>query len=488
MKVDKKEGRVPPKVFISYSWTNEAHEQWVIDLATRLREDGIDAKLDKWDLTVGQDKYKFMEQMATDPKINHVLMICDTAYKKKADERKGGVGAETLIITPEIYDKAEQTKFIPVIAEETDGPEENCLPAYLKSRIYIDLSKEDTYENEYEKLLRKLFNRPENRKPELGQPPAHIFEEEQTHSRIQHILLKLEHAYIETPTTVKRIKQRFLNALIEDLEAYRIDKFEDTEENPYYEVIYNKIHDMIGLRDLSIEYIKLLCDYEPNKCAEEIIYLFQNLLYLTDKPQGISSWVKEQFNHYQFYLYELFIYMVSILIQNGMFTHLSDITSSMYYFYDDSRTKTKTFSAFRFHIRSLKVRNTAHKSNRVCSTADLLIERAGNKNIIISLVEADTILYYISIFLYGDEFRQWVPILYIYEKYQIINLFAKMISESFFNKVKILFSVNDINEFLEKLDSIYSSGVWIDRVFQNSFASVPRVEQFIKREDIGKYR
>jgi hypothetical protein len=29
-----------PKVFISYSWTNEDHLNWVVSLATRLREDG----------------------------------------------------------------------------------------------------------------------------------------------------------------------------------------------------------------------------------------------------------------------------------------------------------------------------------------------------------------------------------------------------------------------------------------------------------------
>jgi len=39
-----------PKLFISYSWTSPAHEQWVISLATDLRENGVDVILDKWDL------------------------------------------------------------------------------------------------------------------------------------------------------------------------------------------------------------------------------------------------------------------------------------------------------------------------------------------------------------------------------------------------------------------------------------------------------
>jgi hypothetical protein len=45
-----------PRVFISYSWTDPEHEQFVLDLATTLRGHGVDAMLDKWDLKPGQDK------------------------------------------------------------------------------------------------------------------------------------------------------------------------------------------------------------------------------------------------------------------------------------------------------------------------------------------------------------------------------------------------------------------------------------------------
>ena len=52
-----------PKVFISYSWTNPNHEEWVINLAERLVSDGVDVVIDKWNLKEGQDKYHFMESM-----------------------------------------------------------------------------------------------------------------------------------------------------------------------------------------------------------------------------------------------------------------------------------------------------------------------------------------------------------------------------------------------------------------------------------------
>ena len=46
----------PPRVFVSYSWSSPAHENWVLQLATELRGEGIDVVLDKWDLKEGQDK------------------------------------------------------------------------------------------------------------------------------------------------------------------------------------------------------------------------------------------------------------------------------------------------------------------------------------------------------------------------------------------------------------------------------------------------
>lgn len=118
----------PPKVFISYSWTSEEYQNRVIEFATRLRQQhSVDVKLDVWDLKAGQDTYKFMEQCVTDPDIDRVLILCDKRYAEKADERKGGVGDETAIITPEVYGNVTQEKFIPVVMEK----DENGVPYIL---------------------------------------------------------------------------------------------------------------------------------------------------------------------------------------------------------------------------------------------------------------------------------------------------------------------------------------------------------------------
>lgn len=162
MQVNKK------KVFISYSWKVQAQ---VVELANRLIANGINVIVDVYDLKEGQDKYVFMEQSVSDETIDRVLIICDKSYTEKANSRDGGVGDETVIITPEVYGNAKQEKFIPVIFENDEDGVAYC-PTYLKSRIYFDLSTEDEkYEVEYEKLLRNIYEKPRLRKPALGTKP-----------------------------------------------------------------------------------------------------------------------------------------------------------------------------------------------------------------------------------------------------------------------------------------------------------------------------
>ena len=54
---------------------------------------------------------------------------------EKAACRKGGVGTESTIMSDEIYSKADQTKFLPVVFEK-DNDGMIYKPHFLKSRIH----------------------------------------------------------------------------------------------------------------------------------------------------------------------------------------------------------------------------------------------------------------------------------------------------------------------------------------------------------------
>ena len=165
-----------PKLFISYSWTNPDHELWVLNLATELRDSGVDVILDKWDLKEGHDANAFMEKMVNDPDIKKVSLVCDKAYAEKADGRSGGVGTETQIISSEVYAKQDQDKFVAIL-KERDETGKAYLPAYYRSRIYIDLSDPESYVANFEQLLRWIYDKPLFKKPDLGTEPAFLKDE-----------------------------------------------------------------------------------------------------------------------------------------------------------------------------------------------------------------------------------------------------------------------------------------------------------------------
>lgn len=101
-----------PTVCISYSWDDEDHKQWVLDLADKLTANGIHVHFDRYDLVPGSDSNHFMEEMLA--KSEKVLVVVTPTYKEKAEKRKSGAGYEFNIISSEIFEDQGSTKFIPI--------------------------------------------------------------------------------------------------------------------------------------------------------------------------------------------------------------------------------------------------------------------------------------------------------------------------------------------------------------------------------------
>ena len=85
-----------PTAFVSYSWDNEEHKQWVLDFATRLRHEGIDAKLDRWDVSLGDPLPQFMETAVRTNKF--VLIVLTPNYAEKSDRRKSTYSAHHVVL------------------------------------------------------------------------------------------------------------------------------------------------------------------------------------------------------------------------------------------------------------------------------------------------------------------------------------------------------------------------------------------------------
>lgn len=210
-----------PKVFISYSWSTPQHEDWVLNLAERLVSDGVDVTLDKWHLKEGHDKYAFMESNVKSDGINKVLIILDKQYTEKANFRTGGVGTETQIISPSIYSDVSQEKFIPVVAE-VDEEGKPFLPTFIESRIYIDLSDKSNFEDEYEKLLRNIYQRPANKKPKLGKPPSYLFDETVITFSTSNIIRRFDNLDLISENQIYMFLNEFLEKFLDDLKEFSL--------------------------------------------------------------------------------------------------------------------------------------------------------------------------------------------------------------------------------------------------------------------------
>lgn len=156
------------KVFISYSHDSFEHKQWVLQLACRLIESGIDTIFDQWDLKLGGDLPSFMEKGISES--SRVLLICTDRYTEKSNSGTGGVGYEKMIVTSEIFEKTDSIKYIPILRQGGSAK----LPTFLKSKLYIDFSRDDDYETAIDELLREILDAPIIKKPELGTNPYKV--------------------------------------------------------------------------------------------------------------------------------------------------------------------------------------------------------------------------------------------------------------------------------------------------------------------------
>jgi hypothetical protein len=154
-----------PQAFLSYARESDPHAIWVYELASRLQGDGVRVILDQWDMPLGSEMNFFMERGIEGS--DFVIVICTPTYAEKANNREGGVGWESMVITGELSKRIESRKFIPVLRR---GDWESSPPVYLRKRSGVDLRDEPYSEAEYIQLVRNLHGE-QLRPPPVGPKP-----------------------------------------------------------------------------------------------------------------------------------------------------------------------------------------------------------------------------------------------------------------------------------------------------------------------------
>jgi len=478
-----------PKIFISYSWTTPKHEDWVINLAERLVSDGVDVLIDKWDLKEGHDKFNFMETMVRSSEIQKVLIVLDKKYSEKAELRTGGVGTETQIISPKIYSDVSQEKFIPIVTENDDDGNA-FVPIFLESRIYIDFSNENNFEENYEKLLRNIFQRPAYSKPKIGKAPRYLFEDTPMTHKTSSIVRSFDNQIIKYPNRINPIIREFLGNYFDDLKEYSSNTGTTRDNLILGKIIQDNIASYTPLRNEYISFLDKLLKSELEFDIENFIKFFEKLPLLKNPlDEAKSSGINNEFDNFKFIIHEIFLYTVAVGLKNEKYQFVEEILYSSYFFQSryDTVKKPKRFPDELYNYVKIfdQYYNQIYSKKFYSPMADFMIVRIPeglNKD---NLIDADLLCYYISEL---DNLKSWFPIMYVYRTSGKFELFDRLISMRHFEKIKCLFNVYSPNELQDKLNNFKANNNRGSIGYPNSIDRITPIYNLIEIEKIGTIR
>ncbi|MBZ9559703.1 MULTISPECIES: toll/interleukin-1 receptor domain-containing protein [unclassified Modicisalibacter] len=147
-----------PKVFISHA--SEDKPRFVSAFATRLRENGVDAWLDRWEMLPGDslvDKI-FEEGLKEAQAVIIVLSNFSVSKPWVSEELNASIVARI----------SKGTKIIPVVIDDCDVPEA------LKSTLWERVVDPSDFDEPLRRILAAIFDVRE--KPEVGEPPEFVRE------------------------------------------------------------------------------------------------------------------------------------------------------------------------------------------------------------------------------------------------------------------------------------------------------------------------
>ena len=237
----------PPRIFVSYSHDSAAHKKWVLEFATTLRNRGVDAVLDQWDLRPGDDLPHFMETQLENS--DFALMVCTEKYVEKANAGEGGVGYEKMIMTSSMLSKIDSNKVIPIIRQNGS----NNRPTFIKSKLYIDFSNDEDAEYNFDDLLRVLLNALLYKKPEIGGNPFKPMEEarpDRTSDGVREVMMAVSKTYDQTSHAYIGFK-----SLIEKLSMQRLTVDRYLKEAEQQGLIERPQHSIVKITSEGLDYL-----------------------------------------------------------------------------------------------------------------------------------------------------------------------------------------------------------------------------------------
>lgn len=472
-----------PQVFISYCRQPEENLIRTQQLAERLARNGVYVVIDLWDLKDGQDKNAYMESMVTDPTMDKVLMVCNKDYVEKADRRKGGVGAESTIISAELYESMEQDKFIPVIFDKDENGKA-YVPVFAKSRIYIDLSG-DNYDEGFDQLLRDIYGKPKFNRPPLGEMPTYLKADTPSYLKTAGMVDAIQNAISRESKRTLTIIDNYLETFLNAVPEYRVMATRAFPNEEIVEVVENGINSIQVLKNDFISFMSATAKTEY--CTSELFIDFFERLLQSYEDHDIEllegsdqqSYLNDIF---RFFNYELFLSFVVVMVSNNRFDVVSDIVRTTFCIVSPRRfiqAESRTYRRFQCYIGTLnRIKHDITNSNRVSISADQIRQYATILKFE-DLIKADILLYYLSLIVPGDSYfdTYWYPDLSVYNR--DAEIYPRLASKRYFEKFKRLFNVNDVDSLKKIIASVQEPNI------RDGYHRIPSIAQGLSLDKIA---
>lgn len=359
-----------------------------------------------------------------------------------------------------MHESVDQNKFVPLLRER-DLNGAACLPVHICSRKYIDFSDPDLEADAYDQLLRNIFERPRRRKPILGRPPSHIFEDSPTPVTSAQKAKRFREMLASGKGKPSVVFENFSDEFVANLEDLRVT-FTRNAESSWCDLLRENISHSLAHRDVFVDVVRTGTQHmEHRNFTPLILGLLERILPFRERPEphtGAACDASQ--DNYRFINYELFLYTVAAFIAAKKFDEARALIDYRYVAprrYGGDQLEGHDFTDFNERANSLEdICSQQGSSRRLSVMADLLHDRADRKDTKYSeLLQADVVL------CLATKGRDWFPRSLIYSRgIGKLELFLRAVTTDGFQPLGVMIGAGRPQEMLEMINSDRLRSVW----------------------------
>lgn len=236
------------------------------------------------------------------------------------------------------------------------------------------------------------------------------------------------------------------------------------------------------LRKEFLSVVEMFTLSNHSSIKDTLPFFFKNLIIFYEEHginlySGTSADVLRN-DHYRFFNQFLYISVTSLLLENQCFETLKAILHDKYKVYNHSYRVMREVNFIRYRSYNYTLNQYMNTNQRISVVADY-IKQYSSPSEFEKLIRADILLYYISLWHHTDEVLDayWWPELSVYNQDKVILPY--MSSKAYFEKAKLLFGVNTVDEYKRLISSTP------DILERNGLYRVPLLPIGLERDDVA---